>query len=66
MRVVYEFKASWKSFFGETVETTVRDTAVGIQSRGTLVMPVDDVGITVLDDLGRPVAGPEVLLEELS
>ncbi|MCS7110165.1 MAG: carboxypeptidase-like regulatory domain-containing protein [Candidatus Caldarchaeum sp.] len=64
--VTYEFKASWTSIFGKTAETTVRDTAAGIQRRGNIVLPVDDAVITVLDVLGRPVAGAEVFVEGIS
>ncbi|MCS7129611.1 MAG: hypothetical protein NZ919_03125 [Candidatus Caldarchaeum sp.] len=64
--IVYQFKASWTSSYGRAAESTVIDTAASLQKRGSIVLPVDDVEIAVLDAEGRPVAGAEVLLDGFS
>lgn len=64
--ITYQFKASWTSLYGKTAETTFRDTALGLQRRGSIVLPVDDIEVFVVDVDGRPVASAEVFIEGLS
>jgi hypothetical protein len=56
----YTFTVKWQSEFGTTATATVRDTPAGLQSRGSIVVPVDDVSIKVVDFDGRPVAGAAI------
>jgi hypothetical protein len=53
----YTFTVKWQSEFGTTATATVRDTPAGLQSRGSIVVPVDDISVKVVDFDGRPVAG---------
>jgi hypothetical protein len=56
----YEFMVEWASEFGTTAKTVVRDTPAGLQARGSITLPVDDVSIKVVDLEGRPVAGAAI------
>jgi hypothetical protein len=57
---VYEFMVEWASEFGTIAKTVVRDTPAGLQARGSVTLPVDDVLIKVVDLEGRPVAGAAI------
>jgi hypothetical protein len=57
---VYEFMVEWASGFGTIAKTVVRDTPAGLQARGSITLPVDDVSIKVVDLEGRPVAGATI------
>ncbi|MEM3110755.1 MAG: carboxypeptidase regulatory-like domain-containing protein, partial [Candidatus Caldarchaeum sp.] len=56
----YDFTVEWTSPYGTTARAAVRDTPAGLQSRGSIVIPVDDVTLTVVDFDGRPVAGAAI------
>ncbi|MEM2831330.1 MAG: carboxypeptidase-like regulatory domain-containing protein [Candidatus Caldarchaeum sp.] len=56
----YDFTVEWTSPFGTTARAAVRDTPAGLQSRGSITLPVDDVTLTVVDFDGRPVAGAAI------
>jgi hypothetical protein len=56
----YTFTVKWQSEFGTTATAAVRDTPAGLQARGSIVVPVDDVSIKVVDFDGRPVAGAAI------
>ncbi|MEM0444208.1 MAG: carboxypeptidase-like regulatory domain-containing protein [Candidatus Caldarchaeum sp.] len=56
----YDFTIEWTSAYGTTARAAVRDTPAGLQSRGSITIPVDDVTITVVDFDGRPVAGAAI------
>jgi hypothetical protein len=57
---VYEFMVEWVSEFGTIAKAVVRDTPAGLQARGSITVPVDDVLIKVVDLEGRPVAGAAI------
>jgi hypothetical protein len=57
---VYEFMVEWVSEFGTIAKAVVRDTPAGLQSTGSVTLPVDDVLIKVVDLEGRPVAGAAI------
>jgi hypothetical protein len=57
---VYEFTVEWASEFGTIAKAVVRDTPAGLQARGSVTVPVDDVLIKVVDLEGRPVAGAAI------
>jgi hypothetical protein len=56
----YDFTVEWASEFGTTAKTVVRDTPAGLQARGSITLPVDDVLIKVVDLEGRAVAGAAI------
>jgi hypothetical protein len=56
----YTFTVKWASEFGTTATAAVRDTPAGLQSRGSIVVPVDDISVKVVDFDGRPVAGAAI------
>jgi hypothetical protein len=56
----YDFTVEWTSEFGTTAKAAVRETPAGLQSRGSIVVPVDDISIKVVDFDGRPVAGAAI------
>jgi hypothetical protein len=56
----YDFTVEWTSEFGTTAKAVVRETPAGLQARGSIVVPVDDVSIKVVDFDGRPVAGAAI------
>jgi len=56
----YEFMVEWASEFGTIAKAVVRDTPAGLQARGSVTVPVDDVLIKVVDLEGRPVAGAAI------
>ncbi|MCS6770177.1 MAG: carboxypeptidase-like regulatory domain-containing protein, partial [Candidatus Caldarchaeum sp.] len=56
----YDFTVEWTSPFGTTARAAVRDSPAGLQSRGSLVLPVDDITIKVVDFDDRPVAGADI------
>ncbi|MEM1945602.1 MAG: carboxypeptidase-like regulatory domain-containing protein, partial [Candidatus Caldarchaeum sp.] len=56
----YTLTVEWTSGYGVTARAVVRDTPAGLQSRGSITIPVDDVTITVVDFDGRPVAGADI------
>lgn len=56
----YDFTVEWTSPFGTTARAAVRETPAGLQSRGSITLPVDDVTLTVVDFDGRPVAGAAI------
>jgi hypothetical protein len=60
--VSYDFKVEWTSKYGTTASATVRETARGLQEKGSIVLLVDDVTINVVDFDGRPVAGADVTI----
>jgi hypothetical protein len=60
--VSYDFKVEWTSKYGTTASATVRETARGLQEKGSIVLLVDDVNINVVDFDGRPVAGADVTI----
>ncbi|MEM3081599.1 MAG: carboxypeptidase-like regulatory domain-containing protein, partial [Nitrososphaerota archaeon] len=60
----YEFRVEWTSpEFGTRASATVRDTPAGLQSRGSITLPVDDVQIKVVDFDDRPVAGAAITFQ---
>jgi hypothetical protein len=56
----YDFTIEWTSPYGTTARAAVRETPAGLQARGSIVVPVDDVSIKVVDFDGRPVAGAAI------
>jgi hypothetical protein len=60
----YDFTVKWASEFGTTVKLVVRDTPAGLQSTGSVTVPVDDVSIKVVDLEGRPAAGAAIKFAE--
>jgi hypothetical protein len=60
--VSYDFKVEWTSKYGTTASATVRETARGLQEKGSIILPVDDVTINVVDLDGRPVAAADVTI----
>ena len=60
----YEFSISWTHpDFGTKATATVRDTPAGLQARGSITLPVDDVQIKVVDFDDRPVAGAAITFQ---
>jgi hypothetical protein len=57
---VYEFMVEWVSEFSTIAKAVVHDTPAGLQARGSVTVPVDDVLIKVVDLEGRPVAGAAI------
>jgi hypothetical protein len=57
---VYEFMVEWVSVFSTIAKAVVHDTPAGLQARGSVTVPVDDVLIKVVDLEGRPVAGAAI------
>jgi hypothetical protein len=60
--VSYDFKVEWTSKYGTTASATVRETARGLQEKGSIVLLVDDVTVNVVDFDGRPVAAADVTI----
>ena len=60
--ITYELVVEWTSPFGTTTRAVVRDTPVGLKTRGSITIPVDDISIKVVDLDGRPVAGAAIKL----
>jgi hypothetical protein len=56
----YDFTIEWTSPFGTTAKAVVRETPAGLQARGSIVVPVDDISVKVVDFDGRPVAGAAI------
>jgi hypothetical protein len=56
----YDFTVEWASEFGTTAKTVVRDTPAGLQARGSITLPVDDVSIKVVDLEGRAIVGAAI------
>jgi hypothetical protein len=56
----YDFTIEWTSPFGTTARAAVRETPAGLQARGSIVVPVDDISVKVVDFDGRPVAGAAI------
>jgi hypothetical protein len=56
----YDFTIEWTSPFGTTAKAVVRETPAGLQARGSIVVPVDDISVEVVDFDGRPVAGAAI------
>jgi hypothetical protein len=56
----YDFTIEWTSPFGTTAKAAVRETPAGLQARGSIVVPVDDISVKVVDFDGRPVAGAAI------
>jgi hypothetical protein len=56
----YDFTIEWTSPYGTTARAAVRETPVGLQARGSIVVPVDDISVKVVDFDGRPVAGAAI------
>jgi hypothetical protein len=56
----YDFTVEWTSPFGTTAKAVVRETPAGLQARGSIVVPVDDISVKVVDFDGRPVAGAAI------
>jgi hypothetical protein len=56
----YDFTIEWTSPFGTTSKAVVRETPAGLQDRGSIVVPVDDISVKVVDFDGRPVAGAAI------
>jgi hypothetical protein len=56
----YDFTVEWASEFGTIAKAVVRDTPAGLQARGSITVPVDDVLIKVVDLEGRPAAGAAI------
>jgi hypothetical protein len=50
----------WAGEFGTIAKAVVNDTPAGLQTRGRVTVPVDDVSIKVVDLEGRPVAGAAI------
>jgi hypothetical protein len=50
----------WASEFGTIAKAVVNDTPAGLQTRGRVTVPVDDVSIKEVDLEGRPVAGAAI------
>ncbi|GBC70039.1 hypothetical protein HRbin01_01747 [archaeon HR01] len=60
----YEFKVTWTHpDFGTSASASVRDTPAGLQDRGSITLPVDDVQIKVVDFDDRPVAGAAITFQ---
>jgi hypothetical protein len=58
----YDFTVEWTSGFGTTAKAIVCETPAGLQARGSITVPVDDVSIKVVDLEGRPVAEATIKL----
>jgi hypothetical protein len=56
----YDFTIEWTSPYGTTARAAVRETPAGLQARGSIVVPVDDISVKVVDFDGRPVAGAAI------
>jgi hypothetical protein len=56
----YDFTIEWTSPYGTTARAAVRETPAGLQTRGSIVVPVDDISVKVVDFDGRPVAGAAI------
>ncbi|MEM4174583.1 MAG: carboxypeptidase-like regulatory domain-containing protein, partial [Candidatus Caldarchaeum sp.] len=56
----YTLTVEWTSGYGVTARAVVRDTPAGLQSRGSITIPVDDISIKVVDFDDRPVAGADI------
>jgi hypothetical protein len=56
----YDFTIEWTSPYGTTAKAAVRETPAGLQARGSIVVPVDDISVKVVDFDGRPVAGAAI------
>ncbi|MCS6783915.1 MAG: carboxypeptidase-like regulatory domain-containing protein, partial [Candidatus Caldarchaeum sp.] len=56
----YDFTVEWTSVYGTTARAAVRDSPAGLQSRGSITIPVDDITIKVVDFDDRPVAGAQI------
>jgi hypothetical protein len=56
----YTFTIEWTSPFGTTARAAIRETPQGLQDKGVVIIPVDDVIIKVVDFDGRPVAGAAI------
>jgi hypothetical protein len=56
----YDFTIEWTSPYGTTARAAVRETPAGLQARGSIVVPVDDISVQVVDFDGRPVAGAAI------
>jgi imidazoleglycerol phosphate dehydratase HisB len=58
--VTYDLTIEWTSPYDTTAKVVVRDTPAGLQAKGSITVPVDDVSIKVVDLEGRPVAGATI------
>jgi imidazoleglycerol phosphate dehydratase HisB len=58
--VTYDLTIEWTSPYDTTAKAVVQDTPAGLQAKGRITVPVDDVSIKVVDLEGRPVAGAAV------
>ncbi|MEM0384741.1 MAG: carboxypeptidase-like regulatory domain-containing protein, partial [Candidatus Caldarchaeum sp.] len=56
----YDFTVEWTSPFGTTARAAVRESPQGLQNRGSITIPVDDISIKVVDFDDRPVAGADI------
>jgi hypothetical protein len=44
----YDFTIEWTSPYGTTARAAVRETPAGLQARGSIVVPVDDISVKVV------------------